>query len=407
MSKIAEIIKRRDGRLHVYRHDNSRTFLWRTFLDGKYFVQTTHETNRAHAIETAENAYDELRFKKKQGIPVHSHTFEDACREMLAEQKERMLVGERSPTHLNTYEMKLRTLEPFFSRLPLQKIDADQLQQYKSYRIQQSVTRLKSSQKTARLGRVSGQSLSMKTLHNDFIVLRQILKVAKRKGWINTVPDFPTLTIKSNARPYFSLDDYRNLLKISRQRIKRATERNMKLSREELHDYIIFLTHTGVLIGEAQNIRLKDVTFWDGNHPTKISTRDRVFIKVKGKTGERETVGMFGAVSSIKKQIVRRQLSSEDKVFPFHNCRQLVELLDEAKLRYTDEGRRRDFKSFRHSYIVFRLLDGVDIYLLAKNCGTSVKVIESNYGKHLTPRMKSDELTKLDIKPVSRDELIR
>jgi integrase len=406
MSKIAEIIKRRDGRLHIFRHDNSHTFLWRTFLDGKYFVQTTHETTRSAAIEAAENAYDELRFKKKQGIPIHLHTFEDACREMLAEQKERMLVGERSPTHLKTYEIKLRTLEPFFSRFPLYKIDADHLQQYKSYRIKQSVDRIEKTHRASGAEGGSGSSLSMKTLHNDFIVLRQILKVAKRKGWINSLPEFPPLSIKANARPYFSMEEYKRLLKISRKRIHKATERNMKLSRQELHDYIIFLTHTGVRIGEAQNIRVKDITFWEKNDQQKVSIKDRVFIKVKGKTGKRETVGMFGAVSSIKKQIARRNLTPEDKLFPFHNRRQFVDLLNEANLRYTEDGQRRDFKSFRHSYIVFRLIDGVDVFLLAKNCGTSVKVIESNYGKHLTPRMKSDELTRLNIQPVSNDELI-
>jgi len=402
MSKIAEIIKRRDGRLHVIRHEDSRTWLWRTFLDKKYYVRSTKETSRAAAIAAAENAFDELRFNKKQGLPVHLHTFTDACREMLAEKKELVLTEERSPTHMTSYENKLRVLEPYFERTLIHKIDADTIQKYKTHRINESLAQNKTATTRSR-----SSTLSMKTLHNEFIVLRQVLKVAKRKNWISTIPEFPKLTIKSKARPYFSKEQYKHLLKVSRQRIKRATERNMRISREELHDYIIFLTHSGVRIGEAQNIRLRDITFWDENNKEGTDAKDRVFLKVKGKTGRRETVAMFGAVASIKNQMARRSLTIDDKLFPFHNRRQLVELLNEAKLRYAEDGARRDFKSFRHSYIVFRLLEGVDVYILAKNCGTSVKIIEAHYGKHLTPRMKSEELTKLTVKPVSADELLR
>jgi len=101
----------------------------------------------------------------------------------------------------------------------------------------------------------------------------------------------------------------------------------MRQSREELHDYIIFLTHSGVRIGEAQNIRLRDITFWDENKKEGTDANDRVFIKVKGKTGRRETVAMFGAAASIKNQITHRSLTPDAKLFPFHNRRQLVELL--------------------------------------------------------------------------------
>jgi len=37
----------------------------------------------------------------------------------------------------------------------------------------------------------------------------------------------------------------------------------------------------------------------------------------------------------------------------------------------------------RHTYICLRLLDGADIYQVAKNCRTSVEMIEKYYGRHL------------------------
>lgn len=41
-------------------------------------------------------------------------------------------------------------------------------------------------------------------------------------------------------------------------------------------------------------------------------------------------------------------------------------------------GNRRTLYSLRHSYISFRLLEGADIYQFAKNCRTSVEMIEKH-----------------------------
>ena len=35
---------------------------------------------------------------------------------------------------------------------------------------------------------------------------------------------------------------------------------------------------------------------------------------------------------------------------------------------------------FRHTYATFRLSEGVDVYILAEQMGTSVKMIEQHYG---------------------------
>ncbi len=37
----------------------------------------------------------------------------------------------------------------------------------------------------------------------------------------------------------------------------------------------------------------------------------------------------------------------------------------------------------RHSYICFRLMEGADVYQIAKNCRTSVQMIEDFYASHI------------------------
>ncbi len=394
MPQIVEIHKRRDGRLHLIRHDGSKVWLWRAFFDGRYYVKSTKETVLRTAIKLAEEAYDSLRFSHKSGIPVHAKIWDEATRGMLEEQKASVAVNERAPGHARDYETKLRVLDRFFEGKALLAITADLLEHYKGWRISESQT-------NTRFFR--NKVISMKTLHQDFIVIRQTLKYAKRKGWISTLPEMPKIRVKAVARPWFSREDYRKLLKVSRDRIKRSTNLNEKHARQELHDYIIFLTHTGVRIGEAQGIRHKDIKMWEGNNQ---SIKDRCFIQVNGKTGARECVGMWGAVRVVERINLRRELHPTDKLFPTHNPRQFVDLLNEATLRFDSEGKRRDLKSLRHTFIMFRMLEGVDIFLLAVNCGTSVKIIHQHYGKHLTARMKSDELVKLTVnaKQLSRYE---
>ncbi len=58
-------------------------------------------------------------------------------------------------------------------------------------------------------------------------------------------------------------------------------------------------------------------------------------------------------------------------------------LLEKEKLRSDRDGKARTSYSLRHTYICMRLLEGADIYQIAKNCRTSVEMIEKHYAAHL------------------------
>ena len=63
--------------------------------------------------------------------------------------------------------------------------------------------------------------------------------------------------------------------------------------------------------------------------------------------------------------------------------RLLNKVLEELNLKHDRDGNVRTAYSLRHTYICLRLLEGADIYQVAKNCRTSVEMIERYYAIHL------------------------
>ena len=73
-------------------------------------------------------------------------------------------------------------------------------------------------------------------------------------------------------------------------------------------------------------------------------------------------------------------------------------MLIDMKLRVDSQGNKRDMKSLRHSYIMFRLINGVSISDLWSQTGTSTRMIEKHYGSHLKSIMRSKEINKMTVK---------
>jgi hypothetical protein len=73
---------------------------------------------------------------------------------------------------------------------------------------------------------------------------------------------------------------------------------------------------------------------------------------------------------------------------------QFQEILRRTGLERGRTGEMRSLYSLRHSAIMFRLLTGrsMDLLTLARNCRTSVEMIDRFYAKHLTAEMNLDIL---------------
>ena len=123
---------------------------------------------------------------------------------------------------------------------------------------------------------------------------------------------------------------------------------------------------------------------------------------MRGKRGVSYCKSMPGAVAPFSRLKSRSGGGKLDKVFKRFQRELFNTLLYELGLRVDREGRRCTAYSLRHTYICLRLMEGADIYQVAKNCRTSVEMIETFYAAHIKDRLDAAAIDVRTPKPAAR-----
>jgi integrase len=365
-----------DGRLHVYRRENTRYWQCSTYLNRRNHRATTKEDNLSAAKEFAKLWYMERyteEQRRRRGAPLFETldaastppelvdrrkkpkptgpTFNEAAAAFV---KETALIveGERNPYYMKQKEQHLNVhLLPFFGEKALSEIDAGLIQEYRAHR---ATSRINPQTKTVK-------KPSRSTLHQEMVTLRQVLKLANRKRWIPALPDMSAPYKKSGKithRAWFSPDEYKRLYEASRERAAKPKKERWRTAGENLHDYILFMANTGLRPDEALNIEYRDVAI-----VTDDATGERILeIEVRGKRGVGFCKSTKGAVEPFRRLQKRNDGQPNDKLFPSFQRELFNTLLTELNLRTDRDGQRRTAYSLRHTYICLRLMEGADIY---------------------------------------------
>jgi integrase len=355
------------GKLHVYKRENSRYWQCSTYLAGKNRRITTKEESLAHAKEVAEDWYLELRGKARSGELASGPTFKRAADAFLQEYQT-LTAGQRNAKYVQTQKDRLRVhLLPFFGSRALTEITPGLVQEYRIERY-----------KNGRYGKPPSRS----TMHGEIVALRQVLKCACRHGWINAVPDLSApykTSPKIVHRGWFSPDEYKKLYEATRRRAQTPKQEQFRWQCEQLHDLVLFMANTGLRPDEAMRLEYRDVQIVkDG------ATNETILeIEVRGKRGVGHCKSMTGAVLPFRRLKKRNSPQPTDRLFPKNQRDLLNTILEEEGLKVDRDGNQRTAYSLRHTYICFRLMEGADIYQIAKNCRTSVEMIETYYASHL------------------------
>jgi integrase len=208
-------------------------------------------------------------------------------------------------------------------------------------------------------------------------------------------------------RPWFSPEEYKHLYEAARANAKAPERAHYKWNAEQVYDFVLFMANTGLRPDEAFNLQHRDVTIAND----EAGKADILEIEVRGKRGVGHCKSMPGAVRVYERLLARakpmqgesrreRQLRRKaggavpvvpepeypkptDLVFPGNHIKLFNNLLERVGLKIDRDGKARTAYSLRHTYICMRLMEGADIYQVAKNCRTSVEMIEKHYAIHL------------------------
>jgi len=395
------------GKVHVYKRPNSTSWQCSSYLAGRNRRTTTKEDSLSKAKEFAEDWYLQLRGKLRDGELKSGKMFQEAAKLYLRE-FDIITQGQRSPTYARGQHARTNGhLIPFFGKMALPEITSGKINEYRIRRLEEC--------KATR-----GKPPARNTMHQEIVTLRQIFKTAMRHGWIDHLPDLSEpyrSSPKISHRAWFSPEEYKALYEATRKRASAPKQPRFQWECEQLHDYVLFSANTGLRPDEARRLQFRDVTVVDdeGSGQTILE------IEVRGKRGVGYCKSTAGAVQPFKRLGERLRPDGGpgrkgsrtatmakgewhppapvDLLFPKWQRQLFNAILKEENLLADRDGRPRTAYSLRHTYICLRLLEGADIYQIAKNCRTSVEMIEKYYAAHLKTRLDASAINIMRAKP--------
>jgi integrase len=411
------------GKVNIYRRGEGKFWQCSASVGGNQFRVSTGETSLDLAKQFAADWLLTLLGKNHAGILTTGKTFEAVARQFLTEY-EIITEGHRSPRWVEGHGIRLRLhLIPFFSDLRISEVTAGKVQEYRVHRM--------SSRIDPKTGEAKRPARS--TLHDEIVTLRQVLKTAIRHGWLSHLPDLsPPYRTQGKIvhRPWFSPAEYKQLYEATRAYAAEPFNSHHKWNAEQVHDYVLFMANTGLRPDEARNLQHRDVAI-----VVDEATGQRILeIEVRGKRGVGYCKSMPGAVKPYQRLLARplpglpqgkraRRRRAErgepldqdeilypkptGPVFPGNHIKLFNNLLDRENLKLDRDGNRRTAYSLRHTYICMRLMEGADIYQIAKNCRTSVEMIEKFYAAHIKNTLDAAAINVRRVSPAKKTKPVR
>lgn len=370
-----------DGKIQLYKRPDGRFWQCSATVNGKQYRASTKEDELARAKDAAEEWYLELRGMFRRGELVEAKvekTFAEVA-ELFLKEFAALTEGQRNAQYVQGHTRRVRRhLVPFMGGTPISQVTSGLVQEYRLHRVEASKEKL-------------GKPPARNTIHQEIVVIRQVLKTAMRRQWIAALPDLSEpyqMNGQVSHRAWFSPDEYRTLYTLTQQWAKKPPVPRFAQEYKQLHDCILFMANTGLRPDEVVRLEFRDVSVVDDDR----SGETILEIECRGKRGYGPCKSTANAVPVFRRLQKRNRPEPTDRIFPVLQRRMFRSALKQLKLTHDREGRPRTFYSLRHTYISFRLLEGANIVQLAWNCRTSVEMIEKYYARHIKTRLDASAI---------------
>ena len=397
MAKIAvtlvneNLAHARNGEVVLYKRGDSKRWQARFKLkDLKWHRVATKHVNIQFAAETACEAYDRARFLYDEKIPITSKRF-DSVADIAVDEMERQLAAGVGKSVYNDYISVIKKyLKPFFGAKAINTIGYEEIKKYSDWR-------------TVQMKKPPVAS----TVTTHISAFNRVFDCAVERGWIAAaqVPKMKNNGEKGVAREAFSLSEYKSLTSFMPKWAQKGHTAKTREMRELLRDYVLILVNTGMRHGtETKDMKWRDIEWITKNKEQYLQ------ITVTGKVGKRQLIARHNTedyliriqqrqsnIAHLEFDTLLKRRLNED-VFKLRSGNTTANLSQTFNNLMRDSGldadrevkQRRSLYSLRHTYAHLALLkERMDVYTLAKQMGTSVKMIEQHYG-HLQPSQKAD-----------------
>jgi integrase len=326
-----------------------------------------------------ERAFDQdvdVRFRIKHDVPIFNRPFSQIAKEYADLQKERVAAGQIAHHRWEVVDSIIRAqLNPYVGSTQISLIGQDRWQRYPLMR-----------QTT---GKGANGRVSDATIRTEMSIFRAIMAYAANKKYIAENQMFKgKLPLAKVRREEFTPEEYRKLHTFARGWVKKARKPVSLWYRTVAYNFILIMCNTGMRPPEAKNLRWRDVSFRTDDQKRKF-----VVLNVRGKDKFRSLVAANNVADYLERiRAIAKATEPDDFVFTTAKGKPTAtlysslidEILKDSGLLRSASGKRRSTYCFRHTFATFRLSEGVDVYLLSKQMGTSVQMIEDHYG-HINP----------------------
>ena len=397
MAKIAvtlvneNLAHARNGEVVLYKRGDSKRWQARFKLkDLKWHRVATKHVNIQFAAETACEAYDRARFLYDEKIPITSKRFDSVADIAVDEMEKQLKAGVGKSVYNDYISVIKKYLKPFFGAKAINTIGYEEIKKYSDWR-------------TVQMKKPPVAS----TVTTHISAFNRVFDCAVERGWIAAaqVPKMKNNGEKGVAREAFSLSEYKSLTSFMPKWAQKGHTAKTREMRELLRDYVLILVNTGMRHGtETKDLKWRDVEWITKNKEQYLQ------ITVTGKVGKRQLIARHNTEDYLIRiqqrqsniahlefdTLLKRRLN--ENVFKLRSGETTANLSQTFNNLMRDSGldadrdvkQRRSLYSLRHTYAHLALLkERMDVYTLAKQMGTSVKMIEQHYG-HLQPSQKAD-----------------
>jgi integrase len=373
--------------------------------------------DQQHAARLALELWAEANHRHKQGLHSQTKSFAAVAAEFVAQLQAEATRGERRQFQVDQYRRKVeRYLVGFFGNKMIDQLRHPDITRFWEWRIsywisgpgkdiQQLVYMRNGRQIRKPIGPSVRKPPSRGTLREEGVILRMLLSQAASWGYVDKahIPDIEVRAVPANARPSFEAAEFTKLEQTSLARLGEQTiNTHLRRDRTILHCYILIAGFTGMRPTELKNLNWGDILGYRDMREKPIGERD-IRIRARGKGKARTFIPMEAALpwfDMLWQLWVAAQKTAPTDMSPVFATmtglrlssvkKGLGELLKASELSTDHRGMRRTSYSFRHFYISQQLIAGVDIFLLARNTGTSPDMIDRFYGHVKLERMTKE-----------------